>query len=256
MEMCWRVDSFLHLFLAALSIVVIDLTLSGDNAIVIGMAAHRLPPKQRRIAIFFGAAGAIVLRVTFAALATYLLMVPLLRAVGGAVLIWIASKLLRQQVDEETGGHREANTLVEAIRIIVLADVVMSLDNILAVGGAAHGSVALLAFGLLMSMPLIMLGSGLLASIMSKLGWLVYVGAGVLAWTSAQMILEDDIVGKYLPQGELSVVVGTLLIGAILGVLWLRDRSGRPVTHSSAAVTAEPAEGSEPTFRESLPVDR
>ena len=122
---------------------------------------------------------------------------------------------------------KTANSLPEAIRVIILADVVMSLDNILAVGGASHGNIELLAFGLLLSMSIVMLGSGILAALMSRLGWLVYVGAGVLAWTSAQMILEDDIVGPHLPQGELWVIAFTLLLIAFLAALTLRDRRAR-----------------------------
>jgi len=232
-------DSVLRTFLAALSIVVIDLTLSGDNAIVIGMAAHRLPPRQRRLAILFGAGGAIVLRVTFTSMAAVLLFVPMLRAIGGLILIWIALKLLRDESAEEGGDYKSANSLLEAVRIIILADVVMSLDNILAVGGASHGSIPLLIFGLLLSMPIVMLGSSILAAMMSRLGWLVYVGACVLAWTSTEMILEDDVVGRYLPQGELSVVVGTLLVLALLALLTLRERRRRPA--SASAEAAPPA---------------
>ena len=216
----------LELLAAVLSIVVIDLTLSGDNAVVIGMAAHQLPLSQRRIAIVVGGGGAIALRVLFAALAALLLSIPLLQAIGGLILAWIAFKLLRQE-EESQATHKVGVSLGDAVKIIVLADVVMSLDNILAVGGASHGSVELLAFGLLLSMPIVMLGSSILAGLMSRLRWLVYVGAGVLAWTSGQMIVEDRLVGRFLPhhwgvQVGLPLLIAAVVFGASAG--WRRVR--------------------------------
>src|SRR4029079_4341779 len=154
---------------------VIDLVLSGDNAVVIGMASRRLPSEQRRRAIMLGAVGAILLRVTFTAMVALLLGIPLLQAIGGAVLIWIAFKLLREEHNEQS--VREGSNLFEAVRTIIIADVIMSLDNILAVGGAAHGNLALLLFGLALSMPIIMFGSNLVALLMNRLPWLVYLGS-------------------------------------------------------------------------------
>lgn len=217
-------DNLGELLVAVLAIVVIDLTLSGDNAIVIGMAAHRLPPRQRRVAIIFGAGGAIALRVTFTAMAAYLLLIPLLRALGGLILVWIARKLLHQEVQEDGGETKVASSLFEAIKIIVLADIIMSLDNILAVGGASRGNLELLLFGLLLSMTIVMTGSGILAALMNRMGWLVYVGAGVLVWTAAGMIADDPYVGPYLPPRELSVLALTLLFGVIVTVLTIRER--------------------------------
>ncbi len=217
----------LEILAAALSIVVIDLTLSGDNAVVIGMAAHRLPPAQRRLAVLFGAGGAIALRVLFTALAALLLGVPALQAAGGLLLAWIAFKLLRDEAEGTTTSHRSGEGLIDAVRIIVLADVVMSLDNILAVGGAAHGSLQLLLFGLALSMPIVMFGSSLLATLMNRLRWLVYLGAAVLAWTSGQMILADRLIGPFFPQHwaieiALPVLVGAVVVGAAVG--WRRAR--------------------------------
>ena len=144
---------------AILSIVVIDLVLSGDNAVVIGMAASRLEGQARRRAILFGAAGAVALRVAFTAVVAVLLGVPFLQLFGGVLLVWIAFKLVRPH-KEEHGEVKAASGLWEAVRTIVMADVVMSLDNILAVGGSAHGDLRLLIFGLALSIPLITVGSG------------------------------------------------------------------------------------------------
>jgi YjbE family integral membrane protein len=221
---------------AILSIVIIDLVLSGDNAVVIGMAARRLSPEQRHRAIIAGAAGAIVLRVLFTVLAAVLLGVPLLQGIGGLVLLWIAYTLLRQ---EEESAHeiKSGSTLFEAIRTIILADVVMSLDNILAVGGTAHGNLPLLLFGLALSMSLIMFGSNLVASLMHRIPWLIYLGAAILIYTATDMIFNDPIVGRFLPHTLWVEGIAIIaLIGAIVGwSLWRnarqQDRADLPAAH-------------------------
>lgn len=206
---------------AVLSIVVIDLVLAGDNAIIIGMAAHRLPARQRRMAILLGTVGAVVLRVSFAAIAALLLTIPLLQATGGLLLIWIAIKLMGQETDCSESSHGEAKCLTDAIRIIILADAVMSLDNILAVAGASHGDIRLLAFGLALSIPIVMFGASLVASMLNKHRWLIYIGVGVLVWTSAKMVLGDGVVGSYLPK-HLIMEIG--LTGLIAGLVILANK--------------------------------
>jgi YjbE family integral membrane protein len=213
---------------AILSIVVIDLVLSGDNAVVIGMASRRLPPSQRRKAIILGAVGAIGLRVTFTAMIALLLGIPLLQAFGGLLLVWIAFKLLRQEHSE--ANVREGANLFDAVRTIIIADVIMSLDNILAVGGAAHGDLALLLFGLALSMPIIMFGSNLVAVLMNRLPWLVYLGSAILAYTAGEMIFEDPIVHDRLIKPYLSdttlfeySMIGLLMIGTI-GLAYLLNQ--------------------------------
>lgn len=221
-----------QLLASILSIVVIDLVLSGDNALVIGMAAHRLPPRQRRWAIILGGAGAIGLRVLFTALAVFLLVVPFLQAAGGLLLTWIAYKLLRDET--HAAPQIEAQeTLIDSIRTIIMADAVMSLDNILAVGGAAHGSIALLLFGLALSMPILLFGSSVIARLMNRLPWLNLVGVGVLTVTAARMIVDDRIVAAHVP----SSLHGPLLVGLAVGlsalvlipaaVRWRRARQTR-----------------------------
>lgn len=230
----------IDLIRAVFSIVVIDLVLSGDNAVVIGMASRRLPAPQRRKAIIFGALGAVGLRVTFTALVALLLGIPLLQAIGGAVLIWIAFRLLRE--GEAEHAVREGGSLFEAIQTIVLADVIMSLDNILAVGGAAHGNLALLLFGLALSMPIIMFGSNLVAALMNRLPWLVYLGAAILAYTAGEMIFQDRIVGGLLPHSRTLewVIIIAIVANTIGWAYWLnrRQRANQP---SAASIEAHPA---------------
>lgn len=201
------------LIAAVFSIVLIDLVLSGDNAVVIGLAARSLPARQQRLAIIFGGLGAILLRILFAVIAAYLLGIPLLQAVGGVLLLWIAWKLLH----EESGPHEvaEGKTLHGALQTIILADVVMSLDNILAIAGVSHGNVFQLAFGLFLSMPIILFGSSLIATLMNRLPWLVFVGSGILTWTAGGMIEHDRIVGRLLP----SVLVQWHVIPILLTVI-------------------------------------
>ncbi len=199
-------------------IIVIDLVLSGDNAVVIGMAARSLSPENRRKAIVWGGVGAVVLRILFTAIAAILLGVPYLQAIGGVLLLWIAYRLIRPH--EEGANIRAAGNLREAIQTIVLADVVMSLDNILAVGGAAHGSLGLLLFGLALSIPLLLIGSGLVARILHRFPMLLYVGVFVLVHAAIDMILHDDLVEDlYHPNAwvvlGLSLVISALIVGAV-----------------------------------------
>lgn len=209
---------------ALLSIVVIDLVLSGDNAVVIGMAASRLPEAERRRAIVFGGAGAIGLRLFFTALAVLLLAVPLLQATGAALLFWIAFKLLKPlELDDVHVGS--ATSLLEALQTIVLADVVMSLDNILAVGGAAHGSIGLLAFGLALSIPILLFGSSLIARMIHRYPVLNYIGAGVLVVTATRMFLHDAIIHEHLAvatMGQVTLITAAVTI--VLGISYLRNR--------------------------------
>lgn len=216
-----------------LAIVVIDLVLSGDNAVVIGLAARSLSPENRRRAIVFGGAGAVILRIIFTAMAVFLLSVPYLKAAGGLLLFYIAYRLVRPQ-----RGHDDiaaAGSLREAIQTIVLADVVMSLDNILAVGGAAHGDVRLLLFGLVLSIPILLLGAEVVARLLGRFPILVYVGCIILIYTAADMVLEDRIVHDNFPVSLplkliISVIASVVIIGA---ARWQeRQRAGlAPTSH-------------------------
>ena len=182
-----------------LSIVILDLTLAGDNALVIALAVRTLPPKQQFWGRIWGSIGAVGLRLIFITIITYLLQIPLLMFVGGALLIWIALKLVRQTAGGEGEGHvKQGTSLWEAIWIIVVADVVMSLDNVLAVAGAAHGNLVLVVFGIALSLPLVVWGSGLLARLMNRYPWIIWIGGGILGYVAAEMILKDPIIRGWL----------------------------------------------------------
>ena len=164
------------------AIIVIDLVLSGDNAVVIGMASRSLPLEARKRAIILGGVGAVGLRIFFTAIAALLLDVPLLQAIGAVLLLYIAFRLVRPAHHEE--HVTEASSMREAVKTIIMADVVMSLDNILAVGGAAHGDLYLLLFGLGLSLPILLFGSSIVARMMNRLPILVYIGAAILVITA------------------------------------------------------------------------
>lgn len=176
---------------AILSITIIDLALSGDNAAVIGLAIRNLSAEQRRLAALLGAGGAILFRIVLTALATLLLRVPYLNAVGGLVLVWITWKLLAES-EAEQENLRAATTFWSAIGTIVAADVSMSFDNVMGVAGAAQGSIELMAFGLLVSIPILVAGSSLLANLMNRYPLLIWVGGAVLAHTAVNMFFHDE----------------------------------------------------------------
>ncbi|MFZ5827899.1 MAG: TerC family protein [Bacillota bacterium] len=173
-----------------LSVILIDLVLSGDNALVIGMACAGLPPEQRRTGILYGSLAAIALRISMAVGAATLLRVPWLQAVGGILLLFIAYKLSRGS-EESDHAIAPSASLWDAIRTVALADLVMSLDNVLAVGGVARENLSLLLFGLALTIPIIIWGSALVAGLLRRAPWLIHVGAAVLAWTAGAMIAEN-----------------------------------------------------------------
>jgi YjbE family integral membrane protein len=172
------------------SIVLLDLVLAGDNALVIALAVRSLPAKQQFWGRMWGTLGAVVLRLAFISAVTWLLTIPLLRFVGGVVLVWIAYKLVAHPSHDD-GKVRQGATLKDAIGIIILADVVMSFDNVMAISAAAHGDMILVVFGLLLSLPLVVWGSGLLARLMNRLPLIIWLGGGVLGWVAMRMILDD-----------------------------------------------------------------
>lgn len=180
-------------FSAVMRIVIIDLVLSGDNAVVIGMAAHRLPPRQRKFAILFGGGAAIALRITLTAIAAFLLRLKGLQLIGGLLLIWIGFKLLKAE-EESHEGVKIAASMREAIMTILIADFVMSTDNVLGVAGASEGNLGLLLFGLIFSMAILMFMGSIVANLINRFWWLSYLGAGVIAWTGAMMVFEDPLV--------------------------------------------------------------
>jgi YjbE family integral membrane protein len=223
---------------AIISIIIIDLVLSGDNAVVIGMASRNLPPEQRRKAIIFGGAGAVGLRIFFTVIATILLGIPYLQLVGGLLLFWIAYRLIRPQGDDAHGNIKAAGTMREAIQTIVLADVVMSLDNILAVAGAAHGDIRLLIFGLLLSIPILLFGSELVARLLGRFPAFLYLGVFVLVHAAVAMILHDPSVAARITtttwqEFALSLAITAVIVGVVR--LIERSREGRSLRMGSTA---------------------
>jgi YjbE family integral membrane protein len=180
-------------FQAVLEIILIDLVLAGDNAVVIALAVRNLPPKQRKWGIILGAGAAVLLRILCTMVVSLMLRIPLLKFIGGLAIFWIAVKLLTQGHEEE---HVEsANRLLEAIKLIVIADFVMSLDNMLAVGGASKGNLFLLIFGLIVSIPFVVGTSTLLSMLMDKYPIIVWIGAAVLGKVAGELIVTDKWVG-------------------------------------------------------------
>jgi YjbE family integral membrane protein len=172
-------------------IVILDLSLGGDNALLIAMAVRTLPRREQFLGRVGGTLGAVALRFAFIAIIVQILAIPFLQAGGGLVLIWIAVKLLRQDAGGEGREVRHGTTMWEAIWIIILADIIMSLDNVLAVAAASHGNLALVIFGIGLSIPIIVWGAGFLAKLMNRFQWIVWIGAGVLGWVSGEMMIED-----------------------------------------------------------------
>lgn len=225
---------------AILSIVIIDLVLSGDNAVVIGMAARKLSPQNRRKAVLFGGGGAVALRILFTMMAALLLDIPYLRFIGGVLLIYIAWKLMRPGHHDESVS--EADSLGQAIRTIVLADVVMSLDNILAVGGAADGHLGLLVFGLLLSIPILLLGSELVARLLGRFPALLYVGVFVLLHTAVSMITEDPLIhDRFVFPSWTPWAAAVVITGALILMVKQGESRGEPGLEELAEEQAEGA---------------
>ena len=209
-------------FLFALgSIILLDLVLAGDNAVVIAMASRRLPEKLRRKAIYIGTGGAVVIRALMTLIATYLLTIPFLQAIGGLILLPIAFKLLKPSDHsslEEAGKFQASDNFLTAIKTIIIADAAMGIDNVLAIAGAAHGNMMLVLIGLAISIPIVVWGSQIIANLMDRLPILVTLGSAILAYTSATMILHDKIVGGFLTNltSYMTYILPALFIAAII----------------------------------------
>src|SRR5712692_7231333 len=176
-----------------LGISVLNLLLSGDNALVIALAVRTLPKRQRIAGQIWGAGGAVILRLVFVGIVSLLLRVPFLQLVGGLLLVWISVKLVRPETGGE-GNVRHGSSLWQAIWIIIVADITMSLDNVLAIAAAAHGDLVLVILGVAISLPIVVGGSGILATLMRRDGWIIWLGGGVLGYVAGDMMLEDPVV--------------------------------------------------------------
>lgn len=222
-------DIFSLQFLYALgAIVLIDLVLAGDNAIVIALAARKLPPDMRKRAILWGTGGAIIVRTLMTGVVVWLLKVPGLMLAGGALLVWIAVKLLAPQDELDTSGHASADSFWGAMKTIVIADAVMGLDNVLAVAGAAHGSFLLVVLGLLISIPIVVWGSQMILKLIERFPLIVYLGAAVLAATAVKMMLGEPLLRPWVSAiGHWSVFAYVVVVGGVLAAGYALSRRNK-----------------------------
>lgn len=212
-------------FLSALvAIVLIDLVLAGDNAIVIALAARNLPHQLQKKAIIWGTLGAIFVRSAITVFVVWLLQIPGLMLVGGLLLIWIAWKLIAPAHDPHH-QVKPAASFWAAMKTIVIADAVMGLDNVLAVAGAAHGSFFLVVFGLLISIPIVIGGSRLILKWIERYPAIIYVGAIVIAWTAVKLVTSEAMVEEYFERNTVVTVAFYLLVvGGVVGFGYLHNR--------------------------------
>ena len=214
-------------------VLVVNLILSGDNAVVIAMAARTLEGANRKKAIIWGAAGAVVLRLIFAGVITLLLEVPLLQVVGGLLLVWIAWGLVHEGDDDGEEGVKAGSSTWQAVRIIIVADAVMSLDNVIALVQAARiggeVEISLLVIGLATTIPLVIFGAALLTSLLDRFPVLVYAGAGLLVYLAVEMLFADKVTHPYLEHYEnIEWIIGITAAGIFVVIAWLWERRSSP----------------------------
>ena len=184
-------------WIGLVKIIWINIILSGDNAVVIALAARSLPPDQQKKAVFFGSGAAVVLRIVLTVVAAKLLALPYLQIVGGLLLLWIGVQLLSEEDDEDEGETKEYGSLGAAVRTILIADLVMSLDNVIAVAAAAQGNTVLLILGLAISIPLVIFGSTLMIKLMERFPIIVVLGAGLIGWVGGETIASDTVFAAF-----------------------------------------------------------
>jgi YjbE family integral membrane protein len=214
------------LVIAILQIIAIDIILGGDNAIIIALACRNLPSRQKRLGILWGTAGAIILRVILVFFASTLLTVPSLKLIGGVLLLWIGVKLLAEEDNIDEGSIKQSGSLMEAIRTIIIADFVMSLDNSVAIAAAAKGNMVLVVFGLLLSVPIIIGGSAIILRMMQRFPIIITLGAALLGWLAGDLIAHDPLLKDYmanLPDYAAKVAAGfaalaVVIIGRVLAM--------------------------------------
>jgi YjbE family integral membrane protein len=216
-------------WIGLVKIVWINIILSGDNAVVIAMAARSLPPHQQRKAVFWGSGAAVVLRIVLTVVAAKLMALPYLQIVGGLLLLWIGVQLLGEEDDDGEGEAKSYGSLMAAVRTILLADLVMSLDNVIAVAAAAQGSLTLLILGLAISIPLVIFGSTLMIKLMERFPIIVVLGAALIGWVGGETIVSDAVLGEFAKtNGWLhyaGAVAGALLVVGLGKMLQARARA-------------------------------
>ncbi|MGZ0052323.1 TerC family protein [Brevibacillus gelatini] len=226
--------------LSLLQIIIVNLVLSGDNAVVIALACRNLRPELQKKAVFWGGFGAIGLRVILTFIAIWLLQIPFVQVIGGLLLIWIAVKLLKGEEEESHIGG--GTNMLEALKTIIFADLIMSLDNVIAVAGAANGNMLLVIIGLSVSIPLIIWGSQLLMLLMNRFPVIVLLGAALLGYTAGEMIVGDKVVGAFL-EGVLPALHTILPVALALVVIavgtYLKRKHEKPEEDRGAQDHAE-----------------
>ena len=214
-------------WIGLVKIIWINIILSGDNAVVIALAARALPPHQQRMAVLWGSGAAVFMRIALTVVAVQLLALPYLQIVGGLLLLWIGVQLLGEE-DEGEGEAKEHGTLMAAVRTILIADLVMSLDNVIAVAAAAKGSLTLLILGLAISIPLVIFGSTLMIKLMERFPIIVVLGAGLIGWVGGETIVSDaalkDVLGAQPWLHYAGAAVGAAFVVALGKFLQSRDR--------------------------------
>ena len=219
-------------WISVAQIIAIDILLGGDNAVVIALACRGLPPAQRNIGIFWGVIGAIVLRIVLIFFALQLLVIPFLKLTGAALLLWIGIKLLRPAPGNGHNGIDGATSVLGAIKTIVVADAVMSLDNVIAVAGAARGDIWLVVFGIMVSIPIIVWGSKLVLKLMDRFPAIITFGGALLGWIAGGMAVDDVAIKSHVAEVAgwvhyASAVVGATLV-VIVGAVLVRRRVDAP----------------------------
>jgi YjbE family integral membrane protein len=214
-----------HFIVSGLTIIAIDLLLAGDNALVIAMAVRSLPAHERRIATLSGAGFAVALRVVLTYFAARLLSMRYVELAGGLFVLWVAVKVLKDACDPPESAP-SAHRLWQAIWYVVFADITMSADNILAIAGASHGNLWLIGFGLGLSIPFVVFSSNLLAKLMNRFPWTIYLGAGILGTVGGDMVFADPVMQEWLhPSTLLRYGVNAALVVALISVgIWFKKR--------------------------------
>ena len=224
---------------ALLAIILIDLVLAGDNAIVIALAARSLPKHLQKKAIIWGTVGAIAVRTLMTLVVVWLLKIPGLMLIGGLGLLWIGYKLVADQGGEEGEHGPAANTFWGAMKTIVIADALMGIDNVLGVAGAAHGSMDLVVIGLLISVPIVVFGSTMVLKLVDRFPIIIYVGAGVIAYTAGSMIVNEPILSEWFGTRTDPIAVARwglciLCVVGVLGLSWLSVRRQRRIAEQQS----------------------
>jgi YjbE family integral membrane protein len=214
-------------WIGLVKIVWINIILSGDNAVVIALAARSLPPRQQKMAILWGSGAAVVLRIVLTVVAVRLLALPYLQIVGGLLLLWIGTQLMSDEDEGREGHVKEHTSMLSAIRTILIADLVMSLDNVIAVAAAANGSTLLLGLGLAISIPLVVFGSTLMIKLMARFPVIVVLGAALIGWVGGETIASDRVLEDFVAANHwLHYVAATA--GAVLVFIvgkWMQRRA-------------------------------